>query len=48
MCDGLNCEFYFVDEFANEEFCLNEEKCNKIQKKRKFINLDGESDYDGK
>ena len=31
MCYGFECEFYFVDEFANEEHCLNENKCN-IQK----------------
>ena len=33
MCYGKECEFYFVDDLENQEYCLNEEKCAHLRRK---------------
>ena len=47
MCYGYECEFYFVDELANEEFCLNQENCSQVYVSGKNIvfSNEGENDF---
>ena len=47
MCYGYECKYYFVDEFENEEFCLNQENCSQFFEKDKGFNfaLEGDNNF---